>query len=83
MSEGDEVNRPPKKSRNRFGYYPCVICRKQALKGLMRCQRCHNDFVRKMPDHVGPVVRSGNGSRFSEGEFESLEDQIWFIGEDK
>jgi len=49
----------------------------------MRCQRCHNDFVRKMPDHVGPVVRSGNGSRFSEGEFEALEDQIWFIGEDK
>ncbi len=83
MSEGDEVSRPPKKSKNRFGYYPCVICRKQALKGLMRCQRCHDDFVRQMPDEVDPIVRSGNGSSLSDGEFSGIEDQIWFVREER
>ena len=71
------------KPKSGFGFFPCVICRKQALKGLMRCQKCHDDFVRQMPDEVGPVIRSGNGSRFSEGEFDAIEDQIWLIREDK
>ena len=53
------------------------------MKGLLRCKACHDDFVRQMPDDVGPVIRSGDGSRFSDGEFDAIEDQIWLTREDK
>ena len=77
------MSEPRKLPRNRSGYFPCVICRKAAMKGLMRCKKCHDKFVSEMPDEVGPVIRSGNGIRLSDGDFEGIEDQVWLIREDK